>query len=134
MLAENKAARVYCCQFRMHAVMSVQELGFEQDVQDCIDNCFRAAEAAEACASHCIRQADEDLVRCIELCRDAANTTTTSALLMSRESENMGRMCGVCAEVCRMCAEECGRHDGEPMRVCAEVMRECADSCSRMAS
>jgi hypothetical protein len=35
----------------------------------------------------------------------------------------------VCEKACRMCAEECNKHNYDHCRTCAEMCTACADAC-----
>jgi hypothetical protein len=65
------------------------------------------------------------MINCAEICQTSAN-------FMLSGSELHKLTCGVCAKVCRRCAEDCERV-GE-MDPCVEACRACADSCERMAA
>lgn len=55
--------------------------------------------------------------------------------MMVRGSQFSGRVCGVYADLCDACAQECQRiADGDIMRQCAEACRRCADLCRQMAA
>lgn len=101
---------------------------------ECIDNCFEAAQAAEWCADECIGLGDEDMSRCIRLCRDVADVTTLHARFMARNSGYESDLAKTCADLCEECADECEQHDHDHCQTCAEVLRECAETCRTMAS
>lgn len=116
------------------ALQEIDPVSGNERKAECIDNCFEAAQACEWCASACIEMGEEDMARCIELCRDVADTTTLHARMMARDSEYSGELAATCADLCEECADECEQHDTEHCQTCAEVLRECADSCRDMAS
>lgn len=99
----------------------------------CIDACI-------ACHRTCLHEA---MNHCLEtggdhtepthfrLMLDCADICRTSADFMLRGSELHALTCGVCAEVCRRCAESCDRIEG--MADCASACRTCAEHCRRMA-
>ena len=107
-----------------------------QDMRECITNCQQCAAICLETMSHCLALGGKHaqamhinlLLDCPEICR-------TSAGFMLRGSELHPRTCGVCAEVCRACAESCDQLAGgdELMKRCAEMCRRCADSCERMS-
>lgn len=103
-------------------------------MEDCIDNCYEAAQACEWCATACIRMGEEDMARCIELCRDVADVTTLHARLMTRDSDYSSDLAATCADLCEACADECEQHDEDHCQICVDVLRRCADSCRDMAS
>lgn len=115
--------------------MSLQQIDYISEngrMGECIDNCFEATQACEWCATECSKLGDEEMARCIQLCRDVAAVTTLHARMMARGSEF--DLADACADLCEECAEECEQFDHDHCQVCAEILRECADSCRDMAS
>lgn len=113
--------------------MALSALEMGPDVEECMDNCFEAAQAAERCATECVEMGEPERARCIKLCQDVADLTTQHARLMARESEYHQEVAAICADLCETCADECEQYEGTTMQVCAEACRRCADSCRRMA-
>ncbi len=105
-----------------------------EEMAECTDNCFEAAQACEWCADECIEMGSEEMARCIRLCRDVADVTTLHARFMARESAFHSDLAEVCADACEECADECEQFDHDHCQVCADVLRECAESCRHMAS
>lgn len=114
--------------------MALTELKMGREMENCVDNCFEAAQAAEKCAQHCIEMGEDDRARCIELCRDVADVTSLHARMMARDSEFHREIATVCADLCETCADECANFEGEIPQTCAEACRTCAESCRQMAS
>ncbi|EKF05825.1 hypothetical protein FDUTEX481_00684 [Tolypothrix sp. PCC 7601] len=79
----------------------------------------------------------------IRLLLDCAEICETSANFMLRTSQLHAHTCGVCAEVCQRCAENCvdaqrlaDRHrmgNDAQMKACADMCRRCAESCRQMS-
>ena len=103
------------------------------EMAECIDNCFEAAQACENCADACAEEGEE-MARCLRLCRDVADLTTLHARLMARNSGYHSNLAETCAVACKECADECEQHDQDHCQLCAEILRECAASCREMAS
>jgi hypothetical protein len=105
-------------------------------MRECIENCKNCGAICLETMSHCLAMGGKHaearhisvLVQCVEICR-------TSAGFMLLGSDAHPRVCGVCAEICRACADSCEKLAGEDnlMRQCAEMCRRCAESCERMA-
>ncbi|MGP3593685.1 four-helix bundle copper-binding protein [Vagococcus sp. WN89Y] len=66
-------------------------------------------------------------VQCASLCRLAGQ-------FMALESEHLQQVCRLCVDVCRACAEECGKHQHDHCQRCAQACRECAETCLRMVA
>ena len=101
-----------------------------------IDLCFDCAQACTACADACLAEEQvADLTQCIRLNLDCADLCMAAGTIASRRTGSNERIVKgaieICAEACRLCAEECNRH--APMhthcRLCAEVCRECQRAC-----
>lgn len=116
------------------ALTEIDHVSENEEMAQCIDNCFNAAQACEWCADECIQMGDEEMARCIELCRDVADLTTNHARFMVRNSEFSSDLAATCADACEECADECEQFDAEHCQVCADVLRDCAESCRNMAS
>ncbi len=61
----------------------INHLNAEKD--ECINDCFDAAQACEWCADQCAEKG-EGMAECIRLCRDVADLTTMHARFMARKS------------------------------------------------
>jgi len=100
----------------------------DSDCLDCHTMCLETV-------SHCLQMGGKHAdPHHIGLLLDCAEICQTSANFMLRQSSMHGRTCGVCAEVCLACAEDCEKFkDDEQMMACAEMCRQCASSCEEMA-
>lgn len=105
----------------------------------CVDACVDCAQACTACADACLGESDPaSLVRCISLNLDCADICEATGRIATRETaatQNAIRpVLEACARLCRMCADECGRHAElhEHCRVCAEACRQCEGACGEL--
>ena len=105
----------------------------DDEMQNCIDNCLEAVQACEWCADACLDE-DEDMARCIRLCRDVADLTALHARFMARNSGYHAELASICADACEQCADECASHDHDHCQTCADVLTRCAESCREMAA
>jgi hypothetical protein len=109
----------------------------DDEMQKCIDLCQDCHALCTQTVMHCLklggRHAGPDHIR---LLLDCAQICETTAHYLLRGSSVHERMCGLCAEVCRQCGENCVQVAGDDQMVkqCAEMCRRCAGSCERMAS
>lgn len=106
----------------------------DDETRNCIDACFEAIQACEWCADECIEMGDEEMTRCIRLCRDVTGAATLLIQYIARTSNYTPELAEVCAGTAEECAEECARHDVEHCQVCAAVLRDCAEACRNMMS
>jgi hypothetical protein len=78
------------------------------EMRECIENCTNCHAICIATIQHCLgkggRHANQDHIR---LMADCAQICRTSADFMIRGSERHVLTCGVCAEICQRCAEDC---------------------------
>ncbi len=106
----------------------------------CIEACFDCAQTCTTCADACLSEPDViELRQCIRLCLDCAGICVATGSVVSRRPEGddpiLTRVVETCAEVCRLCAEECARHAKHHVhcRVSAEVCRQCEQACGTFA-
>lgn len=111
------------------ALTQIDHLDAEKD--ECIDDCFAAAQACEWCADQCAEKG-EGMAKCIRLCRDVADLASMHARFMARNSNFDNELAEACAGACEECAEECSRHDHDHCQLCADVLEDCAESCRNM--
>ena len=103
--------------------------------QSCIDACNACATACDNCAASCLREEDVKMMaRCIALDMDCSQACRLAAGVMARASEHAAAVCRLCAELCRACGEECGKHQMDHCQQCAAACRRCAEECERMAA
>ncbi|MDB5009326.1 MAG: four-helix bundle copper-binding protein [Mucilaginibacter sp.] len=90
-------------------------------------NCFLAC---EDCYTACLNEEDVNLMkRCIGLDRDCADICLQGVSLLKRNSEIIIPYLTLCEKVCRLCAEECVKHEAEHCKLCAAACVACADAC-----
>ncbi|WP_407048854.1 four-helix bundle copper-binding protein [Methyloraptor flagellatus] len=101
-----------------------------------IEAAYVCAQTCTACADACLAEEDvTNLSRCIRLDLDCADICSATGSVASRRTGSneavMRHMLEACAEICRLCAEECGRHahHHDHCRVCAEACRDCDEAC-----
>jgi hypothetical protein len=98
----------------------------------CIEACQRCALDCENCLSEMMgKPSDNDCPAC---CRECIETCILCTQAMARQSRFADQYCGICADVCDWCAEQCGEHDHDHCQKCAESCRACAEACREMAA
>ena len=91
---------------------------------------IECALTCEECEAACLNEENITLLaRCIELDRDCADICLQASRLLQRDSEVSEEYLMVCEKACRMCAEECYKHNYDHCRMCAEACTACADAC-----
>ena len=117
--------------------MAHQMMAVSREMQECIDECLHCHATCLATIRHCLEMGGRHAeVKHISLMADCAQICQTSADLMLRDSRYVSRACGLCADVCRTCAEDCERIDrnDEMMKECAQACRRCSEACQGMAA
>jgi hypothetical protein len=102
----------------------------KESSQALLQQLLECAIACEHCAMSCLNEEQVNMMtRCIELDRDCADTCLHTAKLVTRESEISDVILAVCEKICRICAEECRKHNNDHCRTCAEICERCAEAC-----
>lgn len=105
-----------------------------QQYASCIEACEQCAAACNHCSTACLQEQDVKMMaRCIALDIDCAVMCQLAAAAMARASEHAQAICGLCADICEACGEECAKHQMDHCQACAEACRRCAQECRRMA-
>ncbi|RYU81234.1 four-helix bundle copper-binding protein [Hymenobacter persicinus] len=100
-----------------------------QAVLDALSRCIAAC---EMCATACLQEADvKMMVPCIRLDRDCADICRLTAAFIARGSDHARHVLKECIEICRKCAEECGKHPMDHCQQCAEACRACMAACEK---
>jgi hypothetical protein len=108
-----------------------------EEMDRCIQLCQDCHAFCTRTIRHCLelggRHAAPELV---SLLADCAQMCAINADYMLRGSVLHERMCGVCAEACKLCADACGQIVGEDkiLKQCVDLCRQCAGSCEQMTS
>jgi len=107
----------------------------EQKFKACIDACNACIVACSHCATSCLHEQDvKMMVRCITLDMDCAGICALAVAAMARDSEHAQAICDLCANICKSCGDECGKHKMEHCQKCAKACHSCADECRKMTA
>ena len=102
-----------------------------REYRNCIDACLECVDVSNHCAASCLRELNAmSMARCVQLNMECAALCYAAAQLMSLGSQYASQLCGLCATICRECADECKQHDNAHCRECAEICLECANECT----
>lgn len=88
-------------------------------LKSCIDIC-------RECRSYSL---GDDMEHCRQLCEDCEKTCELLSDMARRDSPNMLLMARFCAEICRICSEECMLHSNPSCQECAKITNDCAETC-----
>lgn len=105
------------------------------EMRQCIDQCTRCHQVCLSTIHHCLRKGGEHArPEHLRLIADCVQICSTSADFMLRGSPFHTQTCGVCADLCESCAQDCEHFKGDSeMSRCALTCRQCAESCRHMA-
>ena len=82
--------------------------------------------------THCLDEGGQHVApQHFRLMIDCAAMCATTADFIMHKSQFHRQLCGLCAEVCNACAQDCMKLDG--MEECVEACRKCAQACRAMA-
>jgi hypothetical protein len=86
--------------------------------------------ACEHCATQCLQEHDVKMMTaCISLDRDCADICLQAVRLLQRDSGLALQYLLICEEACRLCAEECSKHNHDHCQACAAACITCAEAC-----
>jgi hypothetical protein len=109
---------------------SNQEL-LTREQTEIIQELVNCALACEACSAACLNEKENaHMMRCIELTRDCADSCFQAARFIMRKSEIADQYLTICEEACKICAEECRKHNHDHCELCAEACESCSESCN----
>ena len=89
------------------------------------------AMACENCAAACLTESHSGMNKCVSMDIDCADICFLAAKLLERNSAIAHEFLLICEKACRMCAEECSKHDHEHCKKCAAACNECAEACHK---
>ena len=92
--------------------------------QECLIDCQRCLHAMAGMESK------NDCPKCCALCIDAC---LASIKFMVAGNLFAAEYCGICADVCQWCAEQCGQHEHEHCVRCANSCVKCMEECRAIA-
>ena len=106
------------------------------EMRACLEACNACRDNCLVTLAHCIEKGGPlSEPRHLETLLDCAASCETAGSFLARGSERHGRVCGVCATICRDCEASCrNMADGGTLRRCAEACARCAETCERMAA
>ncbi|MFA0960588.1 four-helix bundle copper-binding protein [Roseivirga sp. BDSF3-8] len=103
--------------------------------QDLLDKLNACVAACEHCATACLGEDDvKKMSDCIKTDRDCADICALTARLVARDSKHAKHLAKECIEVCKLCADECGKHEHQHCKDCAEACRACEEACKKFAA
>jgi hypothetical protein len=98
---------------------------------DLIKQLLNCAIICEMCKTACLSEKEVTMMKgCIALDIDCADICILTARLLQRNSPVGHHLLTSCEEICRLCAEECKKHNHiQHCKECADACQKCADAC-----
>jgi hypothetical protein len=103
-----------------------------EEFRESIEACYNCATDCLQCENSCLDEHDvKDMVKCIRLDRDCAETCIFTAKMLASDTVFFNEISILCAKICDDCADECEKHAShmDHCRICAESCRRCAEAC-----
>ncbi|GAA4359192.1 hypothetical protein GCM10023185_25590 [Hymenobacter saemangeumensis] len=101
-----------------------------QQNQQLLDALAACVAACEHCATACLQEDHVKMMAaCIALDRDCADICALTARFLARGSAHAQHLMRECAEICRLCGDECSQHQHEHCQACAAACRRCEEAC-----
>ena len=105
---------------------------YNEQLGQAIKHAMYCAAICNSCADACNAE-DMDMRRCIRLCSYCSDVCTAFYRVASRRTSGnvtvIKSLLEACIIACKVCAEECARHDDAHCRRCAQMCRECFEDC-----
>lgn len=101
----------------------------------CVEACTACRDACLVAVAHSVERGGPLAAPAhVAVLLDSATLCETTASFLLRGSPRHGRVCAVCASVCRDCEASCRQiGQGETLRRCAEACARCAQACEPLA-
>ena len=105
-----------------------------EEMKKCIEACRTCSETClSMAANHCLETGGKHVApKHFRLMLDCAEICDVSAHFMLRNSAHHELTCGVCAQICQACADNCAEIGD--MDSCVQACRNCAETCRQMAA
>ncbi len=102
------------------------------DVKACLEACEKCIEICDKAAAEEARLTAPGRSKFGDLCADAADISRSTASFLRRESPETPRICALCAQICRLCADAAAPSaaTSELHLLCAKACTFCADECA----
>lgn len=107
---------------------------YNEQLGEAIKHAMYGAAIMNSCADACNAE-DGDMARCIRLCSDASDACTAYYRIASRRTAGNVTLIKSLSEAviiaCKVCAEECAKHDNAHCKRCERMCREVVEDVSK---
>ena len=114
--------------------MQSSEVMTSEEVRECLRDSLDCYQTCIETITRCLNMGGKHAeFEHLNLLMDCAKICSTNADFIIRNSTYYPQTCGITADICDECADNCDRFDEDFMKECASVCRRCAESCREMA-
>lgn len=107
---------------------------FNPDLAQAVKHAMYCSAICNSCADACSAE-DMGMHQCIRMCLDCSDICQALSRVAARRTggnvPTIKSLLETCVLVCRLCAEECEKHDHDHCRRCARMCRECMEDCAK---
>ena len=107
---------------------------YTEELGEAVKHAMYCAAICNSCVDACSAE-DGDMRTCIRLCSDCSDICTALYRVASRRTAGnvtvIKSLLETCIAACRVCAEECAKHDDAHCQRCATMCRECLADCEK---
>lgn len=101
--------------------------------QDALNGLQKYITACNVCFDACLNEPYVDhRADCIHLDRDCVDICSLLSQTIARNSPNIEALAAAYVEICRACAEECGKHEHDHCQQCTVACEACAKACGAL--
>ena len=105
---------------------------YNEELGEAIRHAMYCAVICNSCADACSAE-EMDMRRCIRLCMDCADVCNALSRVAARRTSGntvvIKSLLETCILACKVCAEECAKHDNAHCKRCETMCRECMEDC-----
>ncbi len=107
---------------------------YNEQLGEAVEHAMYCAAICNSCADACSAE-EMEMRRCIRLCSDCSDICEATYRVASRRTAGnvavIKSMLETCIIACRVCAEECAKHDNPHCKRCEKMCRECMEDCEK---
>ena len=105
---------------------------YSEELGEAIKHAMYCAAICNSCADACNAE-PMDMSECIRKCSDCSDVCAAFVTVASRRTAGnvtvIKSLLEACIIACKVCAEECAKHDNAHCRRCEKMCRECFEDC-----
>ena len=108
--------------------------GYNEQLGEAVKHAMYCAAICNSCVDACNAE-QMDMSECIRKCSDASDICQAVSTVAARRTHGnmvvIKSLLEACIIACKVCAEECAKHDNPHCRRCEQMCRECMEDCNK---